>query len=47
MEIWKFGKFENVWTFKHYAFRNIRIDALASVLFSYSLIDQSKNSMAS
>ena len=45
MEI--FGKFENVCTFKHYTFGNLRIDVLASVLFSSSLIDQSKNSLAS
>ena len=44
---WKFSKFENIWTFKHCVFRNLRIDVLASVLFSSTLIDQNENSMTS
>ena len=34
-------------TFKHYTFKNLRIDILASVLFSTSLIDKNKNTIAS
>ena len=44
---WKFSKFENIWTFKHYVFRDLPIDVLVSVLFSSSLIEQNKNSMTS